>query len=307
MDEFKNGLADRLEKHVRALAEDIGPRSWRASDGLRRAKNYVCGQLSTREHPVNEQPLSGGAEFFNLEVTLQGASHPEEIVVVGAHYDTDATDKCGPTPGADDNASGVAALIELARYFSNKRLQRTLRFVAFTNEEEPFFGERQKEMGSWQYAEGARHGGDNIVAMISLETMGYYVTDKGSQHGVWLGRLFGLNLPDRGDFVSFVADSGSDDEVECALSGFRAYSNFPVEKVVLPRWIPGTKIDWSDHRSFWQHGYKGMMVTDTAPMRNAAYHKRWDTTESLKPHYTDMSRVVTGLVGAIEALAGGPG
>jgi len=313
--QFAMGLSERLSRHVRKLAdvgdpaEDIGPRSWAAYEGLRKAKDYIRDELARAGYnvePIKYTPtlsVGHGRAFFNLEATPKKDTHPrKEVVLIGAHYDTDATDKYGPTPGADDNASGVAALIELARYFSDKQFQRTIRFVAFTNEEEPFFSGRKEDMGSWQYARMAYNRGDNIAAMLSLETMGYYVQDKGSQRGVYLGRLFGLNLPDRGDFVALVANSGSADEVECARRGFQAYSDFPLEPVVLPGCIPGTKIDWSDHRSFWQHGYKGMMVTDTAPMRNKAYHKRWDTADSL--NYPAMSRVVTGLVGAIEALAG---
>jgi Zn-dependent M28 family amino/carboxypeptidase len=188
----------------------------------------------------------------NIEVTLPGTSRAGEIVVIGAHYDT--VKGC---PGANDNATGVAALLELARRFASRRHVRTLKFVAFVNEEPPFF--RTASMGSMVYANAAKARGDRIFGMLALETIGYYSDVPGSQrYPAAVGRFY----PNVGNFIGFVSNLRSAQLLMTARRAFRERTAFPVQAAAVPAAIPG--VGWSDHWSFWQAGYRAMMVTDTA-------------------------------------------
>jgi len=226
-------------------------------------------------------------ECHNLEVARTGKTKPNEIVIVGAHYDSVET-----SPGANDNGTGVAALLELSRHFTGAA--RTVRFVAFVNEEPPFF--QTPEMGSRVYATACRQLGDNIRSMICLETIGYYSDAPGSQRYPPLFKWF---YPDRGNFIAFVSDFASRGVMHRAARAFRAYTNFPVECCATWSKVPG--VDWSDHWSFWQEGYRAFMVTDTAPFRYEYYHTPEDTPD--KVNYDSLARVTQGVSGAINALA----
>jgi Zn-dependent M28 family amino/carboxypeptidase len=232
-----------------------------------------------------------GSPTPNFEVEVRGSSLPSEIIVVGAHYDA-----FQGTPGADDNASGVAAALALARAGAGKARARTVRFVFFVNEEPPTF--QTAQMGSWVYAKACRARGDNIVAMLSLETIGYYSTAGRSQQ---YPRPMGLLYPSTGDFVAFVGNVSSRSLVRRCVGLFRERAQFPSEGAALPEGIPG--VGWSDHWAFWQEGYPAIMVTDTAPFRNPGYHNAADRPETLD--YDRMSRVVEGLERVIEELADG--
>ena len=213
-----------------------------------------------------------------------------EIVVIGAHYDSAVG-----TPGADDNASGVAALLVLARELRTRQPRRTLRFVAFTNEEPPWF--HGPEMGARHHARAAKARGDEIVAMLSLESIGYYRDEPGSQR---YPAPFGAFYPDRGDFLMFVGNVASTGLVRRSVKAFRSARRFPSEGAAVPASIPG--VDWSDHRAFWEEGYKALMITDTAPNRNPRYHEPDDTADTVD--VARLSLVVSGLRAVIEALAG---
>ena len=161
-------LRDQLRGHVAMLAGQIGPRNHLHRPGLDSAAAYVKASFAARGYVVAEQSYSArGQTFRNFEVTLPGRTRPGEIVIVGGHYDS-----VEGTPGADDNASGTAAVIELARLLKDTPAERTIKFVAFVNEEPPFFF--SEDMGSRRYSKAARAHGDTIVAMLSLETIGYY-------------------------------------------------------------------------------------------------------------------------------------
>jgi Zn-dependent M28 family amino/carboxypeptidase len=234
--------------------------------------------------------VADGMEVRNYEVSVAGTQVPEEIVLVGAHYD--AYLDC---PGANDNASGVAALLEIAREWRDRRPGRSLRFVAFTNEEPPHF--TTPTMGSRVYAERARAKGDRIVAMLALETIGCYSDRPGSQH---YPPPFGWFYPDTGNFIGFVGNLGSRSLVRRCVGAFRRHAAFPSEGVAAPGWLTG--IGWSDHRSFWETGYPGLMVTDTALFRYPHYHRPGDTPDRLD--YESMALVVSGLAKVVEELAG---
>jgi Zn-dependent M28 family amino/carboxypeptidase len=199
------------------------------------------------------------------------------------------------SPGANDNASGVAALLEISRKFAQLAPARSVRFVAFVNEEPPFFYWGQ--MGSMIYAQAARARGDDIRLMVSLEMLGCYTDKPGSQS---YPPLLGFFYPDRGNFVAFVSNLNSRKELRQLVDAFRARSDFPVESLATFEFVPG--VAWSDQLSFWRQGYPAVMVTDTAFHRYAYYHTALDTPEKL--NYEAMARVVEGLQRAFGALAG---
>jgi len=203
--------------------------------------------------------------------------------VVGAHY----VSAIG-APGANDNGSAVAAVIELARLFGDlkDKTPRRIRLVLFVNEEMPYF--RTQEMGSWQYAAAlaARH--ERVVAMYSLETIGWYASEPGSQRYPFpLGLLF----PDRGDFLAFVGMLDARPLVRASIGSFRSHTKFPTIGGVAPAMIPG--IDFSDHWAFAQHDFPAIMLTDTAPYRYPYYHTFRDTPD--KVDIDKLARVVKGI------------
>lgn len=283
--------AERLRRHVEWLAGGIGERNvWRPA-ALAAAAAYVRGEFEALGLEVGAQRYRAlDVDCENLEVVLPGRSAPGEIVVVGAHYDT-----VRGSPGADDNASGVAALIEIARALVGARLARTVKLVAFVNEEAPFFF--WGEMGSKVYARAARRRGDDIRIMLSLEMLGCYEDAAGSQTYPPLLKWF---YPKRGNFIAFVSNLASRRELRELVEAFRARSDFPAERLAAPAWVPGVAL--SDQLSFWRSGYRAVMVTDTAFHRNQHYHRATDTPNRLR--YPEMARVVEGLGAAVAELAG---
>ena len=283
-------LRTGLETHVRTLAHDIGVRSDEAYANVQRAAAYIERTLRGLGYEVVSHEFSAdNRDFRNLEATLRGTSRPQEVVVLGAHYDT-----AEEAPGADDNASGVAGVLALARIFAQERQSRTVRFVFFPNEEPPSFP--TADMGSRHYATAARERNDQIVAMLSIESIGYYDTEQGSQR-----YPFPLNLayPDVGDFIGFVSNLKSRSLLHRAIAAFRAHATLPTQGAAAPSWVPG--VWWSDHWSFWREGYHAIMITDTAPYRNPFYHTPQDTPDKLD--YDRMARVVHGLTHVVRAIA----
>lgn len=284
-------LADRLMRHVEVLAGEIGERNLFRPQGLAAAAEYIRGVWRARGFPVREEPFEVGRQrAVNLIVELPGSSRPEEIVLVGAHHDS-----LIGTAGANDNATGVAVLLEMPALLQRTAPTRTLRFVAFAVEEPPFF--KTEAMGSRVHARDARRRGEAIVAMISLETLGYYSEAPGSQHYPF---PFGAFYPDRGNFLAAVGNPASRPLLVEFLRHFTEATDFPVEGAALFPWIPG--VDWSDHWSFWKEGYPALMVTDTAPYRYPHYHSPLDLPD--KVNVREFARVAHGLIGAVARLAG---
>jgi Zn-dependent M28 family amino/carboxypeptidase len=279
-----------LEAHVEYLAATIGERNLWQYPALQRSAEYIEQQFATSGYRTSRQTFDvSRVPVSNIEAVLEGTDRRGEIVVLGGHYDTVAG-----CPGANDNATGVAAVLELARRFAGRPQSRTLHFVAFVNEEPPFF--QTPQMGSYAYAGAARARGDRIVAMLSLETMGYYSDDKGSQtYPAPLAAMY----PDVGNFIGFVADMTSEPLLHAARQAFEAASAFPVQALAGPAELPG--VGWSDHWAFWQHGYPALMVTDTAPFRYPWYHSPQDTPEKID--FARFSQVVDGLEAVATALA----
>jgi Zn-dependent M28 family amino/carboxypeptidase len=283
-------LRDRLREHVVTLAQRIGERNTDHYHALQQAQEYVTAQFHSLGLPTRQVSYRvGSQDLANVEAELKGVSRPQEIVLVGAHYDSVAG-----SPGANDNGSGVAALLELARLFKDSRHRRTLRFVAFVNEEPPFF--HGGSMGSVVYAQRARQHREQIVAMLSLETIGYYSdTPKSQRYPAALASLF----PDTGNFIGFVGDLASVSLVRRVIGSFRGSTRFPSQGVAAPGWIPG--VGWSDQWAFWQQGYRGVMITDTAPFRYPYYHQSSDTPDKID--YDRMARVVSGVRHVLYDLA----
>ena len=283
-------LADELQKDVVYLADTVGPRYAFRPSSLSRAADYIEEAFAQAGYDTSRHRYDmRGESFANVVAERRGARWPDRIVVVGAHYDS--VPGCA---GANDNASGVAAMLALARRMADARLDYTVRFVAFVNEEPPYF--QGSDMGSLRYARACRERGDKIVAMLSLETIGYFSDEQGSQR-----YPPGINLlyPSRGNFIGFVGNWSNRRLVRRVVSTFRRSAAIPSEGAALPGAVPG--VGWSDHWSFWRVGYPALMVTDTAPFRYPHYHEPSDTPDKLD--YDRMARVVEGLLPVVQDLA----
>ncbi len=283
-------LRDRMSAHVSQLASVIGERNLDKYDRLQKSIAYIQTQLEQMGYQVAKQDYTiQGPTFTNLEVVVPGNKLSGENVVIGAHYDSVVG-----TPGANDNASGVAAVLELARVMKSSKPERTVRFVFFANEEPPYF--QTPQMGSYVYAAKLKEQSIRVTSMMAIETIGAYYDQPGSQHyPAGLAALY----PDKGNFIGFVGNTESRPLVEHAISTFRETTQFPSEALSAPGGITG--VGWSDQWSFWRFGYQGIMVTDTAPFRYAHYHQRTDTPEKLD--YDRMARVVAGLERVVNSLA----
>lgn len=284
-------MENRLRQHVHTLSVQIGERNVFRPQALRAAADYIRAEWRAQGYAVAAQGYrANGVYCENLEVNLPGGGKPDQILLVGAHYDS-----VQGSPGADDNASGVAALLEIGRFMSTRSPAATVRLVAFVNEEPPFF--YWSKMGSLVYAKAARARGDPIRLMISLEMLGCFHDQPGSQRYPPLLKYF---YPDRGDFLAFVSNLSSHRALRQAIGAFRAHSAFPAEPLAAPRFFPG--VGWSDQLSFWRQGYRAIMITDTAFYRYPYYHTAQDTADRL--NYPAMAGVVEGLQRTVAQLAG---
>jgi Zn-dependent M28 family amino/carboxypeptidase len=285
-------VTDALKGHVYALADRIGERNLMLPEALHAAERYIAGQWEAQGYSVNRLAYAvKGIECANLEAERHGNRYPLDIILIGAHYDT-----VFGSPGADDNASGVAALLELSRLFMSSEPEKTIRFVAFVNEEAPFFAGRH--MGSLIYAKAAKERGDRIRFMVSLEMLGcYYDTPNSQRYPVLLKYIY----PDRANFIAFVSNRHSRSRLLRLVRAFRRNSEFPIEHIAAPFFVPGVAL--SDHFSFWRQGYAAIMVTDTAFYRNRWYHTAGDRPDSL--HYESFAAVVRGLYLALRDCANG--
>ncbi len=253
-------LPDRLFRHVDMLAGVIGPRYPGNRGTMAATAGYIESELNAVGLSVTRETYNiNGESTENIIVNIPGTHIPDEIVILGAHYDSTPT-----TPGADDNGSAVAVLIETARLLKSIAPRRTVRFVAFACEESPYF--HTGEMGSMIHAQGCVERRENVVAMLCLEMVGYFVDEKNSQQvppaiPKWLRWLF----PSRGNFLAAVANPRSWKLCWQFRRGFKKATRFPLFSIVLPERIP--EIHLSDHRSFWLQGFPALMLTDTRPRR----------------------------------------
>ncbi len=286
----EKALSQALRRDVEKLATEIGLRSvGEQYDALKRAEQFITESFAEAGYQVRRQEYDvDGKSCANLEATLTGTTRPDELFVVGAHYDS-----ASPAPGADDNATGVAGVLALARGLSGAKLNRSIRFVAFVNEEPPYF---QKEtMGSLVYAREQHHKGEKIVGAMVLEMLGYYSDEPNSQR---YPPTFNLFYPSVGNFIAFVGNIDSRSLLHDVIESFRSTTAFPSEGTAAPNSIRG--VGFSDHWSFWQIDVPAVMVTDMAFYRNEHYHKETDTADTLD--FDRMARVVAGLERVIRRM-----
>lgn len=263
-------LEINLKKHVQVLAQDIGERNFQKYENLGRAAEYIFSQFKEYGYmPVKQCYTVESMKFANI-VVKKSSAVSDELVVIGAHYDS-----VQYSPGADDNASGVAVLLELARYFVNREVKVNIEFVAFTNEEPPFFATAY--MGSKVYADEKKKNNENIKGMICLEMVGFFSEAKNSQsYPAWLLKPF---YPNKGNYIAFVSNFKSGEFKNKLAKAFKRNSELPVRTLSAPSFVTG--VDFSDHRSFWENGYRAVMLTDTAFYRNRNYHSVSDTIDTL--------------------------
>lgn len=284
-------LRDRLRGHVRLLSQRIGERHVWRPDKLRETARYIERQWRDAGlDPVRQPVPARGTRFDNIEVRLAGDGAGRATLIIGAHYDT-----VRGTPGADDNASGVAILLEVARRLQDMALGRPVRLVAFVNEEAPFFG--SPAMGSLDLARRLRDADEEVMGMISLEMLGYY-TD--APHSQRYPPLVGHFYPDTGNFVAGVGNLASRAWVRRVVGVLRRHATLPTEGLAVPTQLVGD-IQRSDHWAFWVMGYPAMMLTDTADFRTPYYHGPGDTADTLD--YPAMARLAEALAATIIDLA----
>jgi len=280
-----------LHQHVEHLSVHIGSRSIYEYEQLIKAENYIYVTLEKMGYkPQRQEVLYENRCYNNIIATLSGMVNPEETILIGAHFDT-----VSGTPGADDNASSVAVLLEAARLLKGFNSERTIRFVFFVLEEPPVF--RSPYMGSAVYARQAKKRAEKIVAMLCLEMLGYFSEEKNAQsYPIPMMHLF---YPFQPDFIAVVGNLHSRKLVKEVARSLRNHSSVPVETLATVSLVPG--VDFSDHKSFWGEGYPAVMITDTAFYRNPNYHMSTDTIDTLD--FSRMRILLGGLVETIKDLS----
>lgn len=283
-----------LREQTRALVEDFGPRYYDRPENLARCRAYLTRVFQESGARVEEQVYQvGNREFRNVRALFGDPSQPR--IVVGAHYDTCEEEPSEVNPGADDNASGVAGLLGLARLLRDERPARTtVELVAYCTEEPPYFG--SKDMGSYRHAELLHKEGVQLKGALVLEMIGYFSDAPGSQrYPVPLLKLF---YPSRGNFISLVGGVGDRKLIATTKTAMQGSAPLPVYSSCLPRSM--SSVHLSDHRNYWPFDFPALMVTDTAFYRNPNYHQPGDTWQSLD--YTRMAQVVTQVHQAVLKL-----
>ncbi len=276
--------------HLNYLAMEIGERNIHNPGSLTKTADYILQQFESCGMAAElDQFEFQKTEFANVIFRLPGTVAADQIIVVGAHYDS-----VPGSPGANDNGTGVAALLTIAELIKDCALEKSIHFVAFVNEESPYFA--GDGMGSLNYARRCRARNDKISAMFSLETMGYYSSEPGSQSyppGV-------SGYPDQGDFIGFVSNLASASLLRQSTEIFANHSSFPFQAIAAPESVAGVSL--SDHMCFWQMNYPAIMITDTAPFRYPHYHTAEDLPDKINlPMFTEL---VKNLAKTFAVLAG---
>lgn len=293
----ETALAGALRRDVETLAHNFRARNLFAPDVYRAAREFLAGRLRDAGLTPSAQCYTvEGVECANLIAEIPGAAHPDQIIIVGAHYDSIEL-RSGACPAANDNGSGVACTLALAERLAHARPARTLRVVLYANEEPPWFW--TEAMGSLVHARSCRRANENIVAMLTPETLGHYSDEPDSQR---YPPLLSRYYPTTGNFVAFVGMHESRGLVSRCVETFRRTTPFPCEGAAVPAIIP--RAGASDHWSYWKCGYPGLMVTDTAPLRYRHYHTQQDTPEKID--YARFARVTLGLERVVRELAASP-
>ena len=276
-----------LKKHVLMLSEELAPRNYKHPENLNNAADYIARSFRSSGASVTDQIFEVHRRPFR-NVIAEFGPQGKDIVIVGAHYDAQ-----GESPGADDNASGVAGLLELGRLLAQEKLRSRVVLAAFSLEEPPFFG--TDSMGSAVFAKSLREKGTGVKLMIALEMIGYYSELRASQE--YPAPLLSFFYPSTGDFVVIV-DQVFSMQAQRMKQWMNQSIEVPVYSINAPSSVPG--VDYSDHRNFWRYDYPAVMVTDTAFYRNVAYHTQYDTADRLD--YEKMAQVVNGILGYVLQL-----
>jgi len=288
-------IADQIRKDVVFLADSIGQRNMHTAGTMEASVEFIrqrfesLGYLHETQTYTLRRGIYAGRSASNIIAEIPGSEKKNEIIVIGAHYDT-----VPHSPGANDNASGVAVLLSLAGELAGSNPNRTIRFVAFANEEPPFF--QTSDMGSYAYALRSREQNENITAMIALDGLGYFDDAPNSQHYPLPG--LGFAYPNSADFIGLVTRLRDLPLLGQVSAGFKEKNLVPTESAALPGFLPG--VNWSDHWAFWQHGYPAILITDTLLFRDPFYHTPNDTPDRL--NYENMARVTSALAHAVMDL-----
>jgi len=277
-----------MRDHVVALSEEFHPRRFENPQNLNRCAAYIATHLKAAGATVEMQDFVVGAVSYRNVIGRFGAGKAKKIIV-GAHYDS-----CAETPGADDNASGVAGLLELAWLIGKDPPDAEIELVAYTLEEPPFFGGQQ--MGSAVHAASVAAEKDKIIGVIALEMIGYFSDEAGSQ--TYPMPVMKGYYPTRGNFITVVSRWDQGNWISEVKAGMQGATDLPVYSFRGPAAISG--VDFSDHRNYWPHGIPAAMVTNTAFYRNKNYHTEHDTHERLD--YRRMGKVVVGVYAALRTL-----
>ncbi len=272
---------EKLALYVKTLTEDLSPRS-DDIDKLNISADYLFTEFSRHTSHVEFQEYSVWGINYKNVIAYIGENDCGKTYIIGAHYDSFAG-----LPGADDNASGVAGLLELARLFSAIKPPCKIQIVAYSLEEPPYF--RSTDMGSYHHAKKLKEENLSVAMMLSLEMIGYYSDKKDSQQ-------FPLSLlkyiyPSEGNFIALVSNFSNFSLTKKLKKGMIKASPLPVYSINAPAIIPG--IDYSDHRNYWHFGFPAAMITDTSFYRNKNYHTEADTWDTLD--YAKMAMVVDGV------------
>jgi hypothetical protein len=280
-----------MESDIEYL-QKLGPRNSendKSYKQLRQCEEWIKQRWESQGYVVRKDSFSiKGKEYSNLEIEIKGRTLPSETIIISAQYDT-----LPDSPGANNNGSGIAILFQLSQLLRKHGPDRTLRLLNFVNEEDPFFGTEM--MGSYQYAKRCCQQGEDIKVMLSLDALGIYRDEPGSQE---LPFPFSLFYPDRGNFLAFIGNLRSREYMIEVTRGFKKGSSFQIQAGVAPEWAKGAA--WSDHSSFWKFGYPGIMVTDTGGFRSPSHTTKEDTMEKL--NFEAMSRIVIGMYTSVVHL-----
>lgn len=292
---------EKIKRHIEVLAVDLGERNYMQYQNLERAADYIKEEFRSYGYETEEQVYSlENRPYRNIIATKfakpylgaqgRGKDKKDKRIIVCSHYDS-----AWGSPGADDNASGVAGLLELARILYKHNLNKSIRFIAFTNEEPPFF--MSNDMGSFRYAQEARKKDEDIEAVLCLESLGFYSDNTKSQ-----SYPLGLNLfyPDKGNFIGIASNLASSRLLKRIVKEFKQASNFPLQYLIAPQFF-APAISFSDNWSFWRFGYKAVMITDTAFYRNPYYHTQSDTPDKL--NYEKLSSLIEVLYNVLLKLS----
>ncbi len=282
--------AGRLQKHVEYLAGELAPRNHKHPEKLNATVQYLLEGLAVPGAKIFRQPYfiktDTSEKIEQVNIIARFGSNTASAIIVGAHYDV-----AGSLPGADDNSSGVAGLLELARLLSLRKTTADIELVAFATEEAPFFGTEQ--MGSAFHARTLSEQNQKIKAMICLEMIGYFVEKQ--QYSSWALRLA---YPGNGLYAAIVGRWQDRQLAKTVKRSFQGASDLQALSYSGP---PLFGADYSDHRNYWEQGYPAVMITDTAFIRNPNYHTANDTPETLD--YRRMAEVVDGVLNSVLHLS----